>query len=146
MLNLQSVLRQEIRRVSRKEVRSALDAPKKTVTQHRREIAELRRRTRELEQAVSYLQARETKRLKAEPSEAGPPEGTKFSVRSLKARRRRSGLSQKDYASLVGVSTLTISHWESGRTRPGRKHLARLVSLRGIGKREARKHLVLLEG
>ena len=146
MPNLQSVLKQEIQRLARKEIRSEVEATKKAVAQHRREIAELKRRNQALERAVSYLQSRETKRLKAGPSKAEPPQGTRFSARSLKAQRRNSGLSQEDYASLVAVSKLTIYNWESGRTKPGGQHLATLVSLRGIGKREAQRRLELLEG
>ena len=55
-------------------------------------------------------------------------------------------MSQKDYASLAGVSTQTIYNWESGGTKPDRKHLATLVSLRGIGKRDAERRMELLEG
>ena len=146
MLNLQSVLRQEIRRFARKEVHSELEATKKAVAQHRRDIAELRRRNKALEQTVSYLQSRETKRLKAGPSTAEPPPGTRFSAPSLKAQRRKSGLSQEDYGRLVGVTGQTIYTWERGRTKPDGKHLATLVSLRRIGKREAQRHLALLEG
>ena len=146
MPNLQSVLRQEIRRLARSEVRSELEATKRAVAQHRREIAELKRRNTALERTVSYLQSRETKRLKAGPSQAEPPKGTRFSVRSLKAQRRTSGLSREDYASLVGVSGSTIYNWESGSTKPHGKHLATLVSLRGIGKREASKRMELLQG
>ena len=146
MPNLQSILRQEIRRLARREVRSELEATRKAVAQHRREIAELKRRNTALERTVSYLQSRETKRLKAEPSQAEPPEGTRFSIRSMKAQRKRSGLSQEDYASLVGVSSSTIYNWESGSTKPSGKHLATLVSLRGIGKREAQERLELLKG
>ncbi len=46
---------------------------------------------------------------------------------------------------LLGRSS-TIYNWESGSTKPSRKHLATLVSLRGIGMREATKRLELLEG
>ena len=145
MSNLQSVLRQEIQRLARREVRSELGATKKAVAQHRREIAELKRRNTALERTVKYLQSRETKRLKAEPSKAEPPQGTRFSVRSLQAQRRRAGLSQAAYARLVGVSQQTIYNWEGGSTKPDRKHLATLVSLRGIGKREAKKRMELLE-
>ena len=145
MPNLQSVLRQEIQRLARREVRSELEATKKAVAQHRREIAELKRRNTAMERTVSYLQSREAKRLKAGPSQAEPPKGTRFSVRSLQAQRRRSGLSQEDYASLVGVSSSTIYNWESGSTKPSGKHLAALVSLRGIGKREAKRRLELLD-
>ncbi|MCH9005994.1 MAG: helix-turn-helix domain-containing protein [Proteobacteria bacterium] len=145
MPNLQSVFGQEIRRLARKEIRSELAATKKAVAQHRREIAELKRRNTALERTVSYLQSRETEQPKAEPSQADPPQGTRFLVRSLKAQRRKSGLSQEGYASLVGVSSSTIRNWESGSTRPSGKHLATLVSLRGIGKQEAQKRLALLE-
>ncbi len=145
MPNLQSVLRQEIQRLARKEIRAELAATKKAVAQHRREIAELKRRNKALERTVSDLQSRETKQLQAEPAKAEPPRGTRFSVRSLKAQRRKSGLSQGDYASLVGVSQMTIYRWERGRAKPGGKHLATLVSLRGIDKREAQKRLALLE-
>ena len=146
MPNLQSVLKQEIQRLARKGVRYELEATKKAVAQHRRDIAELKRRNNALERTVRYLQSRETKRLKAGPSRAAPPQGARFSVRSLKSQRKKSGLSQEDYASLVGVSKLTIYNWESGRTKPGENHLATLVSLRGIGKREAVNRLELLEG
>ena len=146
MPNLQSVFRQEIQRLARKEVRSGLAATKNAVALHRREIVELKRRNKALERTVRYLQSRETKRLKVRPSKAEPPKGSRFSVRSLKAQRRKSGLSQEDYASLVGVNRLTIYNWESERTRPGDKHLARLVELRGLGKREGLKQLELLEG
>ncbi len=146
MPNLQAVLRQEIRRLARSEVRSELEATKRAVAQHRREIAELKRRNTALERTVSYLQSRETKRLKAGPSQAEPTQGTRFSFRSLKAQRRRSGLSQEEYASLVGVSSSTIYNWESGSTKPSGKHLPTLMSLRGIGKREAKKRLELVEG
>ncbi len=146
MPNLQSVLRQEIQRLARREVRSELEATKKAVAHHRREIAELKRRNTALEQTVSYLQSRETKRLKARPLNAEPPKGTRYSVRSLQAQRRRSGLSQEGYATLVGVSSSTIYNWESGSTKPSGRHLATLVSLRGIGKREAQKRMELLQG
>ncbi len=146
MSNLQSVLSQEIKRLARREVRSELAATKRTVVQHRREIAELKRRNTALERTMSYLQSREGKRLKARPSQAEPPPGTRYSVRSLKSQRRRSGLSQEDYASLVGVSSSTIYNWESGSTKPSDKHLATLVSLRGLGKREAERRMELLEG
>ena len=146
MPDVQSVLRQEIVRLARKEVRSELEATKKAVAQHRREIAELKRRNKVLERTVSYLQASETKRPKAEPSKAEPPQGTRFSVRSLRAQRRKLALSQEAFASLVGVSTGTIQNWESGRIKPVAKHLATLVTLRGIGKREAQKRLELLKG
>lgn len=142
--NVQAVLKQEMQRVARKEVRSELEATRKAVSAYRRDIAELKRRNADLERRVSFLESRETARLKAGPAKAKPPKGTRFSVRSLKSQRTRAGLSQGDYAKLVGVSASTLYNWESGTTKPGPKHMATLVSLRGLGKREAQRRLALL--
>ena len=146
MPDVQSVLKEEIRRLARKEIRSELEATKKAVSQHRQQIAELKRRNKALEQTVSYLQSRKTERMKAEPSKAEPPKGKRFSARLLKAQRRKSGLSQRAFARLVGVGTSTIYNWESGGIRPSAEHLATLATLRGIGKREAQKRLELFKG
>ena len=145
MPNLQAMLRQEIQRIARKEVRAELESTKKSVAKHRHEIAELKRRNAALERSVAFLRSRESARLKAGPAKTKPPEGSRFSTRSLKAQRAKTGLSQGDYAKLVGVSPSTIYNWESGSTKPGKSDLAKLVALRGLGKREARARLELLE-
>lgn len=144
MPNVQAVLRQEITRLARREVRAELEATKKAVSKYRSEIAELKRRSQELERRVGYLESREAKRLKAKPVKGKPPKGTRFSADGLKARRTKLGLSQAEYAKLVGVSASTIYNWESGSTKPAGKHLATLVALRQLGKREARRRLDLL--
>jgi len=55
---------------------------------------------------------------------------------SVRARRRRLGLSAEDFGKLVGVTPLTIYHWEHGKSRPRPAQFARLVAVRGIGKRD----------
>ncbi|MGE3165180.1 MAG: helix-turn-helix domain-containing protein [Planctomycetota bacterium] len=142
MPNIASVLKLEVQRLAKKEIRSQVSPLKKLVSQHRSDIAELKRQSATLKKRLAFLEKREKSRLgSAPPAEAA--EGSRFSVRSLKAQRRRSGLSQAEYAKLVGVSTLTINNWENGRTRPGKEHLASLVDVRGLGKREAMRRLEL---
>ncbi len=63
----------------------------------------------------------------------------------MKAQRRRLRLSAADYGTLVGVSALTIYHWEHGQARPQKERLAALVAIRGLGRREARGKLALLK-
>ena len=55
----------------------------------------------------------------------------------LKAQRRRLKLSAADFGKLLGVSGLTIYNWEQGTTRPRKHHLAALVAVREMGRREA---------
>jgi len=139
------VLRQEIQRLARREVRAELESTRKAVTRYRSEIAELKRARADLERRVDYLESREARRLKKGPATKAPPEGTRFSPKALRRRREKLGLSREDFARLAGVSASTLYNWESGSTRPADEHLATLVALRSIGKREAQRRLDLLD-
>lgn len=145
MANLAQALKAEIQRIARKEVKAQFGPTKSQVSEHRRTIAALRRENAALQKRVNFLESREKKRLVKTPSPSAVPEGSRFSARSLKAQRTRTGLSQANYAKLVGVSTLTINHWENGKTRPRDPQFAKIVALRGLGKREAEKRLELLD-
>lgn len=144
MPNLQAVLREEIRRLARREIRSEMETTKKAVAQYRRDIAQLKRDNAALERRVHYLESREKERLKAGSPAKEPPKGTRFSPTALRRRRERLGLSREDFAQLAGVSASTIYNWEQGATKPAGKRLATLVSLRDLGKREAQSRLELL--
>lgn len=140
MPNLAAVLKSEIARLARKEIRTAVEPVRKSATQHRREIAELKRQIAALRKEVDFLGKQESRRL-ARPAPAKEAEGKRFSPAWLKAQRDRLGLSAADYAALVGVSTQTIYNWEHGRSLPRKQQLAALASVRGIGKREALRRL-----
>jgi transcriptional regulator with XRE-family HTH domain len=44
-------------------------------------------------------------------------------------------------AKLLGVSTLSVYKWESGKTRPRAKQIEAIATLRRMGKREAAQRL-----
>ena len=144
MTSLTVALKDEIRRLARKEIRQQTGPTSQAVARYRREIAQLKRQARNLEKKIGFLENQERKRIGTD----GVQEingNARFSTRSVKAQRQRTGLSAADYGRLVGVSALTIYNWESGKTRPRKEQLAALVALRGIGKREAQVRLELLE-
>lgn len=143
MANLASVLKTEIRRLARKEIREQMGSTKKATAQYRREIAALKRQVDEQSRQIAFLEAQEKKRLAQEPSEELAT-NVRFSPSGLKSHRERLGFSAADYAKLVGVSPKTIYLWEQGEVRPRPKQLAGLVEVRGIGKREALKRLEML--
>jgi DNA-binding transcriptional regulator YiaG len=145
MPNIATVLKEEIRRLARKEVKAETGATKQAVAQYRREIAQLKRQVKQQEKKIAFLEDQERKRLE-QPEAEELAEGARFSARSVKAQRNRLGLSAADYAKLVGVSSLTIYNWEQRKSRPRTEQLAALVAVRGIGKREAVRRLELLEG
>ena len=62
--------------------------------------------------------------------------------RLIRALRSRLGISQAELAKLVGVSTVAVGQWESGRSRPRAESKARIAALRSLGRREVKRLLV----
>ncbi len=145
MPNLAHALRDEITRLAKKEIKSQITALRAASARYRREIAELKRGTADLEKRLAHIEQQERRRVKKPPS-AELAEGTRFSPRGLTSHRARLGLSAADYGLLTGVSGQMIYKYERGETRPRTAQLAKLVAVRDLGKREALHRLALLGG
>ena len=143
MPNLASVLKDEIRRLAKKEVKAETAVTKRASAQHRRDIAELKRVVDNLSKRVAFLEKQEKRRVAKQPAKEAA-EGARFSPKWLKAHRERLGISAADYGTLVGVSSFTIYNWEAGKSKPRQGGLAALSAVRGLGKREALKRLEML--
>jgi DNA-binding transcriptional regulator YiaG len=143
MSNLASILKSEIARVARKEVRGETLGLKKAVVGYRTEIAALKRRIQTLEQELRRLSKASAK---AAPvvNEQMSSKKLRFSAKSLASQRRRLGLSADDCGLLVGASDQSIYNWEAGRARPQAKHLPAIAALRSMGKRDAAARLASL--
>lgn len=142
MPNIASILKNEISRVARKEVRAEIETLKKASAAHRTSIAELRRQVSTLEKELRRVAKGAT--LSA-PVTASEDEGTgtkrRFSAARLAAHRSKLGLSAASYGQLVGVSGQTIYHWEQGKARPRAAQLESLAGVRGLGAREIAERL-----
>ena len=117
MPNIAGVLKGEISRLARKEVREEMHALKKASVQYRKDIAEMKRRISELQRRIGPLQKQV---LKGAPSRAtqGETSGARFTAKGLRSQRQRLGLSAADYGKLVGVTGQTIYSWST--RSPGR--------------------------
>jgi DNA-binding transcriptional regulator YiaG len=146
MPNIATALRDEIRRLAKREINATTQSTKQAVAQHRRDIAMLKRLVQAQHKEIRFLRTQESKRLNHPPTAAEPVQGVRYSARSVRAQRQRLGLSAEDFAKLVGVSGLTIYNWEHGKARPRTERLAALFALRHVGKREALKKLEMLKG
>lgn len=141
MTTLAVALKDEIRRLARKEIKAQTGRTTRAVAQYRREIARLKRQQREQERKLSVLASQSQKTAGAPVTSEKLNGDSRFSARSVRAQRRRTGLSAADYAKLVGVSPLTIYNWEHNKSRPRQGQFSALLKLRGIGKREAQAKL-----
>lgn len=149
MANFASVLKDEITRLARKEVRSETEKLKKASAQYRSEIAALKRRVVSLEQQMAHLGKMASKMTtQADEAKTKPEVGSKarFSANGFKTLRQRLRLTAQIAGDLLGVSAQTIYSWEAGNTSPRQQQMERIVVLRGMGKREVEAILHQLHG
>lgn len=143
MPNIATVLKEEIARLARKELRSNTEGLKRAVANLRSEIAALKRRIDTLEREAKRTQKVVSKAVASEMEQDSP--NLRFRAEGLKAQRERLGLSANEVAKILGCSQLSVYKWESGKTRPRAKQLVSIALLRKMGKREAIKRLEELE-
>jgi DNA-binding transcriptional regulator YiaG len=136
MPNIGSLLKSEISRLSRKEVRTEIAALRKASSQYRSSIAALK-------QQVSSLERQVRRASKTTAPVESDEDGVRhrFQAKGLVTHRKKIGLSAADYGRLVGVSGQTIYKWEDGKSHPRASQLQLLAAVRLIGKREAAKRL-----
>lgn len=142
MPNLAQTLKSEIIRVARKEIRAQTEDLKKSLAGARAEIRELKARLQANEKLVRQQQPKATAPRKADVLEAGAqqssaePQRLRFSAPELGGLRKRLGLSQAEFAKLVGVSSLSIYKWETGQVRPRDRYLQSIAAVRKLSKDE----------
>jgi DNA-binding transcriptional regulator YiaG len=146
MANIASLLKSEISRVARKEVRGETAGLKKAISSYRSEIVALKRRALALETELRRLGKAAARSAPAAVQDEGPARAQRFSAKGLASQRKRLGLSAQECGLLVGASGQSIYNWEDGKARPRAKHLQALAALRGMGKKEAAARLSELSG
>jgi DNA-binding transcriptional regulator YiaG len=145
MPNIASVLKDEVVRLARKEVRKEVEKIRKASVQYRSDIASLKRRVAELEKHQARLEKKSPSKLATDA--ANSQDGrVRFSAKGLAAHRSRLGLSATDLGSLLDVSAQTVYNWEAGKSKPREPQLAAVAALRKMGKREAKARLASLAG
>ena len=140
MPNIASILKAEISRVARKEIRGEVAALKKAVSANRTDIAALKRRAQALELELRRLRKASPKVAAQETTEPSA-QALRFSAKGLASHRKRLALSADDCGLLVGTSGQSIYNWESGKARPRASHLPAIAALKTMGKREAAARL-----
>jgi DNA-binding transcriptional regulator YiaG len=140
MPNIASVLKEEISRLARKEIREQTSTLKKTSARYRTDIAEMKRQISDLQRKVTVL---ENQALKDIPSqvENTDAEAVRFTAKGLRSQRKRLGLSAANYGRLVGVTGQTIYSWEQEASHPRKQQVATLAAIRNMSKREAQARL-----
>ena len=135
MPNIASVLKSEITRIARKEIRAEVEGLKKAVSSHRSEIAALKRRAQSLEQELRRLDKSLPKKAPAATAESSAP--VRFSPKDLASQRQRLALTIDGCALLLGTAGKSVYRWETGKTRPRETYWPSIAELRTLSKEQA---------
>jgi len=144
MTDLAIILKNEIRRIAKKESKNALVHAHRQIAQHRHDIAKLKKIIHEQFKRISRLEALEQKQVREDKPSQNLPEGIRFSSRSVKAQRTRLNLSAELYGKLLGVSAQTIYDWERKRSRPRKQQMASWLESRSLSRKQALARLEML--
>lgn len=143
MPNFSQVLKLEIIRLARKETKAALNKLKSPLYNARKSIIALKKTVTTLEKDVSFLKGQ---LVKAQKIPVVAPELTskaRITGRTIRAMRRKMGLSQEEFAKLVGTARQAVFLWEhkKGVLKFRGDGKARVLALKGVGAREAKRRL-----
>jgi DNA-binding transcriptional regulator YiaG len=146
MPNLSQAIKAEIVRIAHKEIKTSVTPLRGSNFVLRRNVAALKKQVAALESGNKRLLAMQNelqgKKAETQISEV-KDNNVRISSKSVKALRTKLGLSQDEFAALLGVTgqAVYVMEHKGGRLRLRTQTMTNLLGLRGIGKREAAKML-----
>jgi DNA-binding transcriptional regulator YiaG len=143
MANIGAILKAEISRLCRREVRKELATVKKVLALSRHDIAALKRQVTTLDRQCALLSKRAAAAPEDKMSRTLPDRPVRFVAKGLRSLRKRLGLSAAQLAVLIGVSEQSVYNWETKKATPRKEQLAAIISIRSIGKREALQRIAV---
>jgi DNA-binding transcriptional regulator YiaG len=136
MQDIKSVLASEIRRLARKEVKAAFQPLREQISALKKSVSEQRAKIKTLEKRAPAAPRRKNEIIPVSEDKA-----VRISPQWIIRLRQKLGLTQEQFALLLGTSNFSVSHWELGKTTPRDAFKRKIAALRGMGKREL-KHLL----
>ncbi len=134
MTTFANQLKAEIARIAKKSGKAETAALKKSSSNYRSEIAELKRRIAALESAIARLGKQSGKASKVSATE--DKEKLRFRQDGFITLRKKLGLSANEMGQLLGVSGQSIYKWEQGKAKPRASQLPAIAAARKMGKKE----------
>jgi len=142
MPNIGTILKTEISRVSKRDIRAQLRPIQAASSAHRKQLAALKKQVQQLERQLAALMRGSKKTNPA--AEVEEEAKFRFTAKGLRSLRGRLGLSAADFGRLLQVGGQTIYNWENGKTSPRRAQVPVIAGLRKLGKRELKVRLEAL--
>jgi len=139
MPKMEGIIKSEIIRLAKREVRSVFRPLRREVRQMRIKLSGLAKGIASLNRMTKEMHLEEAQpKLEATPEEVKASRLTPERIRGL---RKTLGISMRELGVLTGTSLSAILSWEKGKFKPKGEKKTILVALRKVRKREVRKLL-----
>jgi len=139
MGKIEGVIRAEIMRLVKREVRAVFRPLKREVWQLGTKLSSLSKGMASLNRMAKELHLEKTKpKLEATPEEV---KASRITPERISRLRKKLGISQRELGILTGATIGAVLSWEKGKFRPRGEKKAALVGLRKLKKREIKKML-----
>lgn len=135
---LETTIKSEIIRLAKRELKRVTVPLRRDVRSLKMTVSQLRKTLSGLERLAARRGSEllgEKAKLSASPEEL---EKARFSPRLIMTLRKRLGITQKELATLAGVTVGAIFQWEKGMFDPRDDKKAVLVALRKLGRRQVK--------
>lgn len=137
MGKVESLLKTEIVRLSKREVRLATAGLREDVKRLKARELELRRSVKALHTDLLAARAKE-RVVKMREAVSQEKVQRRLSPKIILRLRTRLGLSQSKFAGLVGASLPSVTNWERGKSTPNQVMRGKILALRTLKKRDIR--------
>jgi len=141
MGKIEDAVKSEITRLAKKEIRAICNPLPRDVRELKRQVSRLSKTVATLEKLGAEIEAQKIEKKAKLEVPAAEVKAARFSAGLIKKLRARLGLTQAEFANLVGVSSTAVTFWEQGKSKPQGKNREALVALRKLGKRDVQKLL-----
>jgi len=148
MSDIASVLKAEITRLARKELRAQLGSVRDSAAKSKTQIAALREEVNTLKAQIRALTKQTRQVAGSIPVPEKKPSRQRFTPNGFATLRKKLGLNYSELSLLIEAVDPTVKagpqsvkNWEDGAATPREKAQQAIFALRGIGKREAAERL-----
>jgi len=139
MGKVENVIKSEILRLAKREVRAAFRPLRSEFRLMRFKLSKLSKNFVVLDRmAREWSRQDESKKLKLDAS-LEEAKASRFTPERIRGLRQKLGITQKELAALAGVTMGAVALWEKGKFAPTLNKKAVLVAIRKLRKRDVKK-------
>lgn len=141
MGKIEGVLRDEIVRLAKREVRQQVDPLKRENRDLKKRIVQLERLAKPIHKEIKKKQQAKQEKLSDLRAPEEEVKAARINPEWVQNLRGKLNLSQAGLAQLIGISVSGVRTWEYGTSSPTGARREALVALRKLGRRDVKKLL-----